>query len=142
MYGRRWSMLPAVFVLGLFSIGTATSTNTTSIFLTRFFAGAFGSAPVTIGPAALADIFSPQTRGIATAFFVTCVIGGPLLAPIIGSALTVNPHLGWQCEMVLRRVNMKGLTLSQGQSTWRQLCPILFLRSHSFACQRHTTRYC
>jgi MFS family permease len=76
------------------------SKNAASIFVTRFFAGIFGSAPVTIGPAALADIFSPQTRGIATAFFVTCVMGGPILAPIIGAALTVNPHLGWRCKLI------------------------------------------
>ncbi|KFZ18943.1 hypothetical protein V501_00911 [Pseudogymnoascus sp. VKM F-4519 (FW-2642)] len=95
VYGRRWSMLPAVFVYCLFSIGTATSTGAASIFVTRFFAGVFGSAPVTIGPAALADFFPPQTRGIATAFFVTCVIGGPILSPIIGAVLTINPYLGW-----------------------------------------------
>ncbi|KFY81579.1 hypothetical protein V500_11285 [Pseudogymnoascus sp. VKM F-4518 (FW-2643)] len=96
VYGRRWSMLPAVFIYCLFSIGTATSTDAASIFVTRFFAGIFGSAPVTIGPAALADFFSPRTRGIATAFFVTCVIGGPILSPIIGASLTINPYLGWR----------------------------------------------
>lgn len=46
VYGRKWSMLPAVFILALFSIGTAVSKNAASIFITRFFAGLFGSAPV------------------------------------------------------------------------------------------------
>lgn len=46
VYGRRVSMLPAMFILGLFSIGTAASTNPTALFITRFFGGLFGSAPV------------------------------------------------------------------------------------------------
>jgi hypothetical protein len=46
VYGRRVSMLPAMVILGLFSIGTAASTNPASVFITRFFGGLFGSAPV------------------------------------------------------------------------------------------------
>jgi hypothetical protein len=46
IWSRRWSILPAFFVLGLFSIGTATSKNATSIFLARVFTGLFGSATV------------------------------------------------------------------------------------------------
>lgn len=46
VYGRRVSILPAMFILGLFSIGTATSTNPASLFITRLFGGLFGSAPV------------------------------------------------------------------------------------------------
>jgi MFS family permease len=43
--GRKWSMLPAIYCLGLFSTGTATSKNAASIFITRFFGGVFGSSP-------------------------------------------------------------------------------------------------
>ncbi|KAJ6086267.1 major facilitator superfamily domain-containing protein [Penicillium sp. IBT 16267x] len=68
VYGRRLGMLPAIFVLGLFSIGTATSKNTEAIFLTRFFGGILASAP----------------------------IRGPTIGPIIGSALTFNHNLGWR----------------------------------------------
>ncbi|ESZ96601.1 hypothetical protein SBOR_2968 [Sclerotinia borealis F-4128] len=96
LWGRRWSMLPAVFCLGLFSIGTATSTNAASIFITRFFAGLFGSAPVSNVSAALGDIWSPKARGTAVTFYAVAVVGGPTLGPLIGSALLVNPHLGWR----------------------------------------------
>lgn len=37
VYGRKWSMLPAIFVMGLFTIGTAVSRNLQSIIITRFF---------------------------------------------------------------------------------------------------------
>ncbi|KAJ5784298.1 major facilitator superfamily domain-containing protein [Penicillium pulvis] len=96
MYGRRLGMLPAIFVLGLFSIGTATSNNAESIFLTRFFGGIFASAPISNVPAALGDMFAPATRGNAMTFVALCITGGPTLGPIIGSALTVNRNLGWR----------------------------------------------
>ncbi|OCK74157.1 MFS general substrate transporter [Lepidopterella palustris CBS 459.81] len=96
IWGRRWSMLPATFCLGLFSIGTATSKTATAIFITRFFGGVFGSAPVSNVSAALGDIWEPRARGTAITFYAIMVVGGPTLGPIIGSALVANPHLGWR----------------------------------------------
>ncbi|KAF8864616.1 MFS general substrate transporter [Acephala macrosclerotiorum] len=96
IWGRRWSMLPAVFVLGLFSIATAVGKNAETIFITRFFAGVFGSAPVSNAPAALGDLYEPKARGTAVIFYAVAVVGGPTLGPIIGSALVVNKHLGWR----------------------------------------------
>jgi MFS family permease len=96
IWGRRISMLPPMFCLGLLSIGTATSKNAQSIFITRFFGGVFGSAPVANVSAALGDMWSPKARGTAVVFYAVAVVGGPTLGPVIGSALLVNPHLGWR----------------------------------------------
>jgi MFS family permease len=62
-------MFPAMFVLGLFSIATAIAKNAETIFITRFFAGVLGSAPVSNVAAALGDIWEPKARGIATTFY-------------------------------------------------------------------------
>ncbi|PWY89238.1 MFS general substrate transporter [Aspergillus heteromorphus CBS 117.55] len=96
LWGRRLSMLPAVFILGLFSIGTATSKNTASLLITRYFAGLFGSAPVSNVSAALGDIFHMKARGIASTSYAICVVGGPTMGPLIGSALVTNSKLGWR----------------------------------------------
>ena len=82
--------------LGLFGIGTAVSTNAASVFLTRFFGGIFGSAPVSNVSAALGDMYEPKARGIAVTFYAVCVVGGPTVGPVIGSALTANKELGWR----------------------------------------------
>lgn len=81
VWGRKWSMEPAIFCLGLFSIGTATSTSAASIFITRFFGGVFGSAPVSNVSAALGDIWAPKARGTAVTFYAVAVVGGPTLGP-------------------------------------------------------------
>lgn len=104
LWGRRWSMLPAVFGLGLFSIGTAVGKNAATIFITRFFAGLFGSAPVSNVSAALGDIWEPKARGTAVTFYAVAVVGGPTLGPIIGAALVVNPHLGWRWTEYLEAI--------------------------------------
>lgn len=96
IWGRRWSLLPPTAIMALFSIGTATSKNAASIFITRFFAGVFGSGPVSNVGAAMGDIWSPKVRGTAIALYAVAVVGGPTIGPIIGAALTVNPHLGWR----------------------------------------------
>lgn len=97
-YGRKWAMLPAVFVYGLFSIGSATSKSITSLLVTRFIAGIFASAPISNVPAALGDIYMPSTRGTAMTFVSLCIVGGPTMGPIVGAALEVNPHLRWRCK--------------------------------------------
>ena len=81
IWGRKWSLLPAMCCLGLFSIGTATSQNAASIFVTRFFGGVFGSAPVSNVAAALGDIWAPKVRGIAVTFYAVAVVGGPTIGP-------------------------------------------------------------
>lgn len=96
IWGRRVSMLPAMVGLGLFSIGCAVSQNAQTVFITRFFSGFFGSAPVSNVSAALGDMYEPKARGIAVTFYAVAVVGGPTLGPIIGAALTANPHLGWR----------------------------------------------
>lgn len=95
VWGRRISMLPALFCLGLFSIGTAVSTNPASIFVTRFFGGVFGSASVSNVSAALGDFWSREARGTAVSLYAIMVVGGPTLAPVVGAALTQKVSWRW-----------------------------------------------
>ncbi|KAJ9635005.1 hypothetical protein H2204_005960 [Knufia peltigerae] len=95
-FGRKISMLPALFVLGIFSIGTAVSHNAASLFITRFFGGLFASAPVSNVSAAVGDLYDAKERGIPMALIALCVVGGPCVAPIVGAAITINPHMGWR----------------------------------------------
>lgn len=91
-------MLPAVFLLVCFSLATAVGQSPAALFVTRFFGGVFGSAPISNVTAALGDIYVPRTRGVASALYSVAVMGGPTLAPVIGAAPTVHPSLGWRCK--------------------------------------------
>ncbi|KAI4230710.1 MAG: hypothetical protein L6R40_007967 [Gallowayella cf. fulva] len=103
VWGRKVSMLPAMFCLALFSIGTATSKTPAAIMITRFLGGVFGSAPVSNVAAAMGDIWAPKARGTAVAIYALCNMGGPTLGPVIGSSLTVS-HLGWRWTMYIEAI--------------------------------------
>lgn len=78
-YGRRPAVLIPYFIAACFSFGTATAKDIQTILITRFFAGLFGSAPVTNTGGVLGDIWSPSQRGTAIVGYAFAVVGGPTL---------------------------------------------------------------
>ncbi|KAF5858581.1 hypothetical protein ETB97_004266 [Aspergillus alliaceus] len=86
----------APWTVALFVLGTATSQDAQSIFLTRFFGGIFASAPISNIPEALGDIYGPEARGIAMASVSICITGGPTLGLIISAAVVIKPDIGWR----------------------------------------------
>ena len=77
--GRRAVYFCCLPIFGLFIIGAGFSTNIASLVICRFFAGVFGSPPLSIGAGTNADLFKPSQRGLVTGVFV--------LAPFLGPAL-------------------------------------------------------
>lgn len=94
VFGRRVSLLPPMVALTLWSIGTGLSRDAASIFVTRFFSGVFGSAPVSNVNAALGDFYSRESRGVPVSLYAVAVVGGPTLGPVIGAGITEG--LGWR----------------------------------------------
>ncbi|PWY86778.1 MFS general substrate transporter [Aspergillus heteromorphus CBS 117.55] len=128
VYGRRLGMLPAVFCLGLFSVGTAASKNAASIFITRFIGGVFGSAPISNVGAALSDLYNPKERGTAVTFLAMCITGGPTLAPIIGSAIVTNPMLDWRWLMWIEAILAFAIAIIATFALRETYAPVLLKR--------------
>ena len=105
-----WGMCSLISYLPftLFHIGGATANNIQTVIITRFFAGFFGqsspelissgsllarahavtfarpgSAPLTNSGGVIADIWSAQERGLASALFALAPFLGPVLGPIV-----------------------------------------------------------
>ena len=53
------------FVATIFTIATGAAKDVQTVLISRFFAGFFGSAPITNSGGVLSDIWSPQQRGVA-----------------------------------------------------------------------------
>jgi MFS family permease len=117
VYGRKIAVLPPYFLSAIFAFATATAKDVQTIFITRFFAGFFGSAPVTITSGVLADLWAPQQRGKAMLAYALTIIGGPLVAPVVGGAI-VHSNLGWRWTeyvstlTLLRALDYRPLTSS------------------------------
>lgn len=96
VYGRKPAVLAPYFVAAIFAFGTATAKDIQTVMITRFFAGVFGSAPVTNTGGVLGDIWSAKQRGVAIVGYAMAVVGGPTLGPIIGGAVVQTSYLGWR----------------------------------------------
>lgn len=83
------------FISAVFAFGTATAKDIQTVILTRFFAGLFGSAPVTNTGGVLGDLWHPTQRGTAIVTYAFAVIGGAMIGPIIGGAI-VQSSLRWR----------------------------------------------
>jgi DHA1 family multidrug resistance protein-like MFS transporter len=96
LYGRRTPLMIGVFGFIIFQIPIGVATNLQTIFVCRFFGGAFGSAALAIVPGMAVDLFDPVERAMATMAYAAAVFCGPALGPIIGSLTVVNKNLGWR----------------------------------------------
>ncbi|KAM7219677.1 Major facilitator superfamily domain containing protein [Rhypophila decipiens] len=96
VYGRKIAVLVPMFIAICFSFGSATAKDFQTLMITRFWCGFFASAPVTNTGGVLGDLYSPTQRGIAMAGYAMSVVSGPVLGPIVSTALVVDPNLGWR----------------------------------------------
>jgi MFS transporter, DHA1 family, multidrug resistance protein len=95
LYGRKPPLFFGMIVFAIFQIPVAVATNLETIFLSRFFVGFFGCAPLVIMAGALADYFDPVDRGVAICLFAAATFIGPVAGPIVGGFVTES-YLGWR----------------------------------------------
>jgi MFS family permease len=95
LYGRKPTVLIPYFAAALFAFATGAAANIETVLISRFFIGFFASAPVTNTGGVLADIWSPQSRGVAMVGYALAVLGGPTLGPVLGG-LILQAGLSWR----------------------------------------------
>ncbi|KAE8387961.1 hypothetical protein ETB97_007928 [Aspergillus alliaceus] len=97
LYGRQYLFIGSYCGLTVFNAACAGSKNIWSLIIFRFFAGSFGSSPLTNAGGVIADMFPASQRGIAMSVFAAAPFLGPVLGPIIGGFLGMNA--GWKWVM-------------------------------------------
>lgn len=81
-------------MLTAFNAGAAGSQNSWTLIILRFFAGAFGSSPLTNAGGVIADMFPANQRGVAMSLFAAAPFLGPTLGPIVGGF--AGESIGWR----------------------------------------------
>ncbi|EMD01230.1 hypothetical protein BAUCODRAFT_202494 [Baudoinia panamericana UAMH 10762] len=94
LFGRQLLYVTTYGFLTAFNAGAAGSQNIQTLIILRFFAGAFGSSPLTNAGGVLADIWPAKTRGLAMSLFAAAPFMGPVLGPIVGGF--VGETIGWR----------------------------------------------
>ncbi|KAJ5908001.1 MFS general substrate transporter [Penicillium taxi] len=99
LFGRQVLFTTTYFALTAFNCGAAGAQNSWTLVILRFFAGAFGSSPLTNAGGVIADMFEAKERGIAMGTFAAMPFLGPVIGPIVGGFLGMNA--GWRWVMGL-----------------------------------------
>ena len=94
IYGRRYVLTVANIFFCCWQIGCALAPNLTALIIMRFFAGIGGSGCLTVGGGVIADLFTAEKRGLATAVYSLGPLFGPVVGPICGGFIA--QRIGWR----------------------------------------------
>ncbi|KAI0394651.1 major facilitator superfamily transporter [Xylariaceae sp. FL0594] len=95
--GRRSVYLVSFAFNAVFTLASGLSRNIAQLVVFRLFAGGASASVQAVGAGTIADIWESRERGRAMGIFYLGPLMGPLLAPIIGGALTSG--FGWRSTM-------------------------------------------
>lgn len=121
-YGRSpvYNTCNVLFVI--FNVACAVANSLSSLIVFRFFAGLFGSCPLTLGAGTLADMISQERRGAAMAAWALGPLFGPVIGPIAGGYLT--QAMGWEWTFWI-------LAISVSRHTCMHACIYIYTPPHS-----------
>ncbi|KFA71249.1 hypothetical protein S40288_07806 [Stachybotrys chartarum IBT 40288] len=126
IFGRQILFIGTYAALTAFNAGCAGAQNSWSLIILRFFAGAFGSSPLTNAGGVIADLFPAAQRGIAMAIFAACPFLGPVLGPVIGGFLGMTE--GWRWVMGFLAIFAGALWILGGLVVPETYAPVLLRR--------------
>lgn len=88
VFGRRNVYLISFLLFTVFAILCAVSTSIAMLTVMRILCAGAAASMQTVGAGTIADVWKPEERGQAISFFYLGPLCGPLLAPVIGGALS------------------------------------------------------
>jgi len=135
LFGRQVLFFGTYGALTAFNAGAAGSQNVQTLLILRFFAGAFGSSPLTNAGGVIADMFPASQRGLAMSIFAAAPFMGPTLGPIVGGFL--GQTKGWRWVEGLMAI-FTGAVWIIGSLTIPETYPPVLLRKRAAALSRAT----
>lgn len=113
--GRKPVYMVCNVMFLIFTIACAVAGSMNQLIVFRFFAGAFGVCPVTLGGASIADLIVPEKRGIALSLFALGPLLGPVIGPIAGAYLAAA--MGWRWTFWIIAMAVSGTEIVEGDYT-------------------------
>ncbi|KAI9728727.1 MAG: hypothetical protein M1828_002833 [Chrysothrix sp. TS-e1954] len=110
LFGRQYLFISTYAMLTIFNAAAAGSQNIWTLIILRFFAGAFGSSPLTNAGGVIADMFNASQRGVAMVLFASAPFMGPVIGPIVGGY--VGESIGWRWNQGIMAIFTGGLWIT------------------------------
>lgn len=95
MFGRQKLFIVTYSAMTAFIACTTAAQDIQTILVLRFFAGAFGSSPLTNAGVVVTDMFAPSQRGLTMALIASAPFLGPVFGPIVGGFLGMSAGWRW-----------------------------------------------
>ncbi|TKA76488.1 hypothetical protein B0A55_02877 [Friedmanniomyces simplex] len=92
--GRNPVYIVTLAIYMCFVLGSALAPNIGTQLTMRFFAGLFGSTPLTCAGGSISDLWSPLERVFAFPVFANAAFTGPLLGPVMGGFIA--EYINWR----------------------------------------------
>ena len=129
-----------MFGFVIFNFAVAVGKDVQTIMICRFWAGFFGSCPLSVVAAVFADMFNNQMRGPAIVVFSSTVFMGPMLGGFIGGFINMNKGLGWRWTSYLTGI-MGALALGLNVFFLKESYPPVVLVSKAAELRRRTKNW-
>ncbi|ODQ83088.1 hypothetical protein BABINDRAFT_159548 [Babjeviella inositovora NRRL Y-12698] len=98
-HGRRSIYMISFFFFFAFSFGTALAPSIGALIVFRVLVGGCSASVQSVGAGTISDLYLVEERGFALGLYYLGPLMGPLLAPIIGGALSIK--WGWRASQWL-----------------------------------------
>ena len=135
LYGRQVLFFATYLMLTLFTAGATGSQNIWTLLILRFFAGAFGSSPLTNAGGVIADMFPANQRGLGMCVFAVAPFLGPTIGPIVGGF--VGETVGWRWVMGVMAI-FTGLLWIAGALYIPETYPPVLLQKRAISLSKQT----
>eukprot|EP00877_Chromochloris_zofingiensis_P010563 jgi/Chrzof1/5760/Cz16g14240.t1 len=126
-FGRRLSYILASVLFLAVTVVCIVAPNITVLVIFRALQGAAVAAYGSVGSGAIADVFPPEVRGMASGIFSVPLLVGPILGSLIGGGL--SQAFGWRSTFVAL-VIAAGLAFILILACYRETHQYLVLKQH------------
>eukprot|EP00877_Chromochloris_zofingiensis_P005829 jgi/Chrzof1/15247/UNPLg00640.t1 len=97
-FGRRIAYFASSLLFVAVTVVCIVAPTITVLIIFRALQGAAVAAFFSVGQGAIADVFPPEVRGMASGIFLVPLLVGPILGPLIGGGL--SQAFGWRSTFV------------------------------------------
>lgn len=126
IYGRYPVYLVCNILFIVFTIACAVADSIGQLIAFRFFAGAFGVCPVTLGGASISDVVPQEKRGLTMSLFGLGPLMGPVIGPLCGSYVAAD--IGWRWTFWIITIAYALVSLLHAAFCRETYAPVLLAR--------------
>jgi len=99
--GRNPVYIVTMAIYMIWIMASALAPNIGAQLVFRFFAGFFGSTPLTCAGGSLSDLWDPMERVLAFPVFANAAFMGPVIGPVVGGFIGQSTLVSWRwCEWI------------------------------------------